>query len=524
MREPKPESPPSRTSATRAGAAGQSEPEPLSRRGFLLSSAAGLAAGAVAGCAPDAAAQPRPDAVPRGDSVLLKGGCVISLDSQVGDFERADVLIDGTRIAAVGPNLAAEAEIVDCTDMIVMPGFVDTHRHMWQGALRNILPNGLLSDYSRDITGAARSVFRPEDAHVGDLISALGAIDAGVTTILDWSHVGNSPAHSDAAIAGLREAGIRAVYAFGGGAPGDANRFPDDIRRLRTEHFSSTDQLLTLAMAAGTNPRDWAIAREVEAFVSVHIVGAWGVPREAMGEDVTYIHCTNLPAEAWRMIADTGGHVSIAGPIEMQMNHGVPPFQQALDHGIRPSLSVDVETEMPGELFTQMRTAFGLQRMLALEKQRNGAAPAPALLTVRDVIEFATIQGAKANQLDPRSERSRRARKPTSSCCATRQRAAGQQRLRRDRARHGHQQRRHGVHRGQGAQARGAARRRRSRAHQAARRAIARLRRRARRLAAHPVRWLPARPLRRDGSTPRPARDCARRTARSNRDSKGRAA
>ena len=400
MREPKPESPPSRTSATRAGAAGQSEPEPLSRRGFLLSSAAGLAAGAVAGCAPDAAAQPRPDAVPRGDRVLLKGGCVISLDSQVGDFERADVLIDGTRIAAVGPNLSAEAEVVDCTDMIVMPGFVDTHRHMWQGALRNILPNGLLSDYSRDITGAARSVFRPEDAHVGDLISALGAIDAGVTTILDWSHVGNSPAHSDAAIAGLREAGIRAVYAFGGGAPGDANRFPDDIRRLRAEHFSSTDQLLTLAMAAGTNPRDWAIARAVEAFVSVHIVGAWGVPREAMGEDVTYIHCTNLPAEAWRMIADTGGHVSIAGPIEMQMNHGVPPFQQALDHGIRPSLSVDVETEMPGELFTQMRTAFGLQRMLALEKQRNGAAPAPALLSVRDVIEFATIQGAKANQLD----------------------------------------------------------------------------------------------------------------------------
>jgi 5-methylthioadenosine/S-adenosylhomocysteine deaminase len=399
MRGHEPESPPSGTSTTRTTAVKQSEAESLSRRGFLLSSAAGLAAGAVAACAPDAAAQPRPDAGPLGDRVLLKGGCVISLDRQVGDFERADVLIDGTRIAAVGPNLAAEAEVVDCADMIVMPGFVDTHRHMWQGALRNILPNGLLSDYTRDITGAARSVFRPEDAHVGDLISALGAIDAGVTTILDWSHVGNSPAHSDAAIEGLREAGIRAVYAFGAGAPGDANRFPDDIRRLRAEHFSSTDQLLTLAMAAGTNPRDWAIARQVEAFISVHIVGAWGVPREAMGEDVTYIHCTNLPAEAWRMIADTGGHVSIAGPIEMQMNHGVPPFQQALDHGIRPSLSVDVETEMPGELFTQMRTAFGLQRMLALEKQRSGA-PTPTLLTVRDVIEFATIQGAKANQLD----------------------------------------------------------------------------------------------------------------------------
>jgi 5-methylthioadenosine/S-adenosylhomocysteine deaminase len=364
----------------------------LSRREFLMSSA-GLAA-----FAPTVLAQ-QVSTVPRGERILLKGGCVLSLDAAIGDFERADVLIEGSRIAAVRPDLAADAEVVDASNMIVMPGFVDTHRHMWQGALRNILPNGLLSDYSRDITGTARSVFRPEDARVGDLVSALGAINAGVTTVLDWSHIGNSPEHSDAAIDGLRESGIRAVYAFGGGAAGQENRFPDDIRRLRSTHFSSADQLLTLAMAAGTNPRDWAIAREVDAFISLHVVGSWGISADAMGEDVTYIHCTNLPTDAWRMIADTGGHVSIAGPIEMQMNHGVPPFQQALDHGIRPSLSVDVETEMPGDLFTQMRTAFGLQRMLALEKQRSEASPAPALLTARDVIEFATIQGAKANQL-----------------------------------------------------------------------------------------------------------------------------
>ena len=373
--------------------------EPLSRRGFLLAGAAGLAAGAAGAYAPRAFAQAQSTSPPRGPRVLFKGGCVLSLDPQVGDFERADVLIDGARIAAVGSDLRADAEIIDAANMIVMPGFVDTHRHMWQGALRNILPNGLLADYGRDITGTARSVFRPEDALVGDLVSALGAINAGVTTVLDWSHVGNSPAHSDAAIAGLRESGIRAVYAYGSGAAGEANRFPADIRRLRNEHFSSADQLLTLAMAAGTNPRDWQIAREVDAFISVHIVGSLGIGREAMGADVTYIHCTNLPNDAWRMIADSGGHVSIAGPIEMQMNHGVPPFRQALEHGIRPSLSVDVETEMPGELFTQMRTAFGLQRMLALEEQRSGSA-APPLLTVRDVIEFATIQGAKANQLE----------------------------------------------------------------------------------------------------------------------------
>jgi cytosine/adenosine deaminase-related metal-dependent hydrolase len=371
-------------------------PELFSRRGFVLSAAAGIASAHT----PKAFAQLAGLNVPRGDRVLLKGGCVLSLDAQVGDFARADVLIEGSRIAAVGPDLAAEAEIIDASNTIVMPGFVDTHRHMWQGVLRNILPNGLLSDYGRDITGTARSVFRPEDAQVGDLISALGAFDAGVTTVLDWSHIGNSPAHSDATIAGLRESGIRAVYAYGSGAAGEGTRFPEDIRRLRNEHFSSTDQLLTLAMAGGTNPRDWAVARAVGAFISVHIVGSFGIPAEAMGDDVTYIHCTNLSSDDWRRIADTGGHVSIAGPIEMQMNHGIPPFQQALDHGIRPTLSVDVETQMPGELFTQMRTAFALQRMLALEQQRGGASPAPELLTVRDVIEFATIEGARANQLD----------------------------------------------------------------------------------------------------------------------------
>lgn len=376
---------------------------PVSRRGFI-SGAAGLVAGIGAGTS--LAQQPQAPAAPgrpSGDRVLLRGGCVLSVDPQVGDFDAADVLIEGSRIAAVAPGLqvSGDVETIDASGMIVMPGFIDTHRHMWQGCLRNILPDGLLSDYGRDITGAARSVFRPEDARIGDLVSALGALNAGVTTLLDWSHIGNSPEHSDAAIEGLREAGVRAVYAFGGGAAGPANRFPDDIRRLRREHFASADQLLTLAMAAGTNPADWAVAREVDAFISVHVVGSLGgITEAAMGPDVTYIHCTNLTDEAWRRIADSGGHVSIAAPIEMQMAHGVPPIQEALDHGIRPSLSVDVETQQPGEFFTQMRSVFALQRMLANERRRTGDPKAPALLSVRDMIEFATRRGAIANHLE----------------------------------------------------------------------------------------------------------------------------
>lgn len=371
-------------------------PRHISRRNFL---AVGTAA-----AASTALAAQQPAGLPKGGRILLRGGCVLTLDRGVGDFETADVLIDGTTIAAVQPNLKANAEVIDASNMIVMSGLIDTHRHMWEGPLRNILPNGLLSDYNRDITGTARSVYRPEDAYIGNLVSALGAINAGVTTVLDWSHIGNSPEHTDAAIQGLRESGVRAVYGFGTGATGAKTAFPQDIHRLRKQYFSSEDQLLTLAMAAGIDASHWAIAREVGAPITVHVNGANTLQpvASALGPDVTCIHCCNLTEAEWQLLAKHGCHVSIAPPIEMKMGHGVPPIQQALDHGIRPSLSVDVETEMPGELFTQMRTVLTLQRMQLLARQRGGEAKIPPLLTVRDVLEFATIEGARDNRLDRR--------------------------------------------------------------------------------------------------------------------------
>ena len=373
------------------------------RRQFVAAAGASLLAGAASAlasaCSSPSAQGPRGGGP--GGRLLLRGGCVLTLDAALGDFETADVLIEGNRIAQVARRIDTAADTIDASRMIVMPGFVDTHRHMWQGALRNILPNGLLSDYSRDITGAARAVFRPEDARIGDLVTALGALNAGVTTVLDWSHIGNSPAHTDGAIAGLRESGIRAVYAFGPGS-GAGVRHPEDIRRLRKEHFASADSLLTLALAGGLDPRAWSVARDVGARISVHVNGGLGVPESAMGPDVTYIHCTGLDEGAWRRIAATGGHVSIACPIEMEMGHGVPPVLESLAHGIRPSLSVDVETQMPGDMFTQMRAVFTLQRMLALARAREGAGASPQLLTAREVIEFATVAGARANGLESR--------------------------------------------------------------------------------------------------------------------------
>jgi len=344
----------------------------VSRRRFLKGSAAWIGAGTLVpgtlACAPQGAQRDAGAVGPAsidpasiGDGpVLLRGGCVLSLDPAVGDFETADVLIDGGRISAVGPDLDAPSDVtlVDASEMVVMPGFVDTHRHMWQGAIRNSLPNGLIGDYISDILGTMRPLYRPDDVYIGDLVSALGAINAGVTTVLDWSHIGNSPEHTDAAIGGLRESGVRAVYAFGSGVAGPQNGFPEDIRRLRREHFSSDDQLLTLAMATGVSAVDWTLARDVGAPVTLHLAGPNQLRSvaDAMGPDVTYIHCNDLDEASWTMIADSGGHVSISTPVEMEMGLGVPPIQEALDHGLRPSLSVDVETEVPGDLFTQMRS------------------------------------------------------------------------------------------------------------------------------------------------------------------------
>lgn len=336
-------------------------------------------------------------------SVLLKGGVVLTMDQLQGDFDQADILIEDGLIALISASIdAPNAQLIDASNMIVMPGFVDSHRHMWQGQVRNLIPNGTLNDYLQQILFNARTHYRPEDVYIGDLLSSLSALNAGITTLLDWSHIGNSPEHTDAAIMGLQESGLRAVYAYGGGSPGPQNQFPADIRRLRREHFASDDQLLTLAMAGGTNPDEWAVAREVAAPISSHINAAGSLLplAEFMGPDNTYIHCNLLTDEEFDLIASTGGGVSISGPVEMEMGHGEPPYQQVIDRNIAWSFSNDVETEIPSDFFTQMQHAFTLQRMKIFSRQRKGETELPAMITAKEILNIATLGGAKVNHLD----------------------------------------------------------------------------------------------------------------------------
>jgi 5-methylthioadenosine/S-adenosylhomocysteine deaminase len=358
------------------------------------------------------------------ERLVIRNGFVVSMDSEVGDVPNADILIEDGKIVDVGPGLEmGDAEEIDATGMIVIPGFVDTHRHTWQTPVRGVLPCCTLDEYFGQLLGTIALNYRPEDVYIGNLAGSLEALNAGITTLLDWSHISNTPEHSDEAIRGLQEAGIRAVYAHG--VPGDSswwayseNEHPEDVRRIRGRYFSSEDQLLTLALATrapgNVTPdvakHDWELARELGARISVHVgmrltnvhvhhvlgMHELGI----MGPDTTYIHCTDSTDEELDLIAETGGTASVAAYVELLMGHGRPPTGRLLARGVRPTLSVDVVSSVPGEMFTQMRTALVYERILAFTDTPD--EPFAPSLGHREVLEFATIDGARACGLDER--------------------------------------------------------------------------------------------------------------------------
>ena len=357
---------------------------------------------------------------------LLRGGTVITSANTGEVLPATDILIgaDGT-IEAIGPDLsAADAEIVDVTGRIVLPGFVDTHRHTWQSVVRNVASDWSLTEYLAGLHTGLSKYFRPEDTYTGNYLGALEALDSGITTLVDWSHNLATPAHADAAIQALKDTGMRAVFAHGGGSKQwgaplpSPNNHPEDARRIRDEFFSDNTGLVTMALALRgpqftlpeVNRHDFALANDLDLRVTVHVGdGYWGKsgPIRKMNDDgllsdrITYVHCCTLGDDELQMIADSGGTASVAPDVEMQMGHGYPATGRLLKHGIRPTFSIDVCSSNGGDMFGTMRTAIGMQRVLdnapAVE---TGETIERIGLSVNDVIQFATIDGAHAAGLD----------------------------------------------------------------------------------------------------------------------------
>jgi cytosine/adenosine deaminase-related metal-dependent hydrolase len=399
------------------------------RRDFLkLAGAGGGVAGLSLFAARPAAAHdddgPK-DSGRHGRRYVIRGGHVMSMDPKVGDFAQADVLVEGKKIVDVRPNIHARGTAeIDARGRIVMPGFIDTHHHQFETALRSFLADGLLFNdgkphgainYFEFILGRFSPVYRPSDVYINELFGALSQLDAGVTTTHDISQIHHSPEHSDAAIKGIVDSDRRTVFGYFESAGAVAgNQYPQDARRIRQQYFTSSDQLVTMVMGGEIYlpgfDAAWTIGRELGIPIAAHVVGSFGMGpifdalagANQFGPDNLFIHMTGMSDMSWQKVKDAGAGVSLAVPIEMNMRHGMPPILKTLSLGIQPSLSVDVECTLTADMFTQMRSTMTLQRafvnQMALET--NNPPDLPELLTTRDVLRFATMQGAKDLKLD----------------------------------------------------------------------------------------------------------------------------
>lgn len=351
----------------------------------------------------------------------ITGATIITMDPTLGVLPVGDVLIEDAVIARIAPKIDVDdADVIDATGKVVIPGLIDTHRHTWQAFLRGIAADWTLGQYMTGLHLGLSAHFRPEDTYAGNLLGAVEALSSGITTLLDWSHNVDTPDHADAAVEALFDSGIRAVFAHGGGArmyqvPSHVEH-DEDVRRVQDQYFRSSDQLVTMAMALrgpqfatlDITEHDLRLARELNLAVTLHAGdGEWGRSRPItrmrerglLGSDITYVHCNTLADDELADIADSGGTASIAPDIEMQMGHGWPATGRLMQHGIRPSLSIDTCVSNGGHMFGTMRATLATQR--AIDNQIPGASDRPAVsLTSHDVLSFATIEGARACHLD----------------------------------------------------------------------------------------------------------------------------
>lgn len=356
------------------------------------------------------------------NAYLIHGADLVTMQVGAPVLGAHDVLVRDGRIAQIGPRLVADdARSVDARGCVVAPGFVDTHRHLWQTTLRGLLPNCTLGEYfGRVMIGSGPRV-TPQDVYLATLLGSWELLNAGVTSVVDWANATNTPEHADAGVAALKEARIRATYAYGwpGGAeylidsrlphPADARRMAEEIGGATSE---STHPRLGFALAlrgpastpADVVRADWSLARELGARITVHTgMRIGGQDRHdiaalaelgLLGADTTYVHCNSSSDDELRQVRDAGGTVSVSAYCESVMGHGRPPTARMLALGLVPSLSADVGVTVPGDMFSHMRATFTSTREHQLATA--GAPPDVDPVTVEDVLAMATRAGAAA--------------------------------------------------------------------------------------------------------------------------------
>jgi 5-methylthioadenosine/S-adenosylhomocysteine deaminase len=340
-------------------------------------------------------------------AVLLKGGVVLSQSRRVGNHVQADVLLQDGRVAEVGPGLRArDAEVIDATDMIVMPGFVDAHRHGWRSLLRNL--DG--EETPETVLRRTGPRFGPDEVYAATLLSLVSAAEAGVTTAVDWSDIQVDAATFDASLQAHADAGLRTVFVPV--APAWADGVPDPLamaRRVTSDAATRVPATTTLAFGSADLVRggqefrsSWRRARELGLRIHVHA----GLSRDArglvgdvaargdLGPDVTVVHGTHLDDHDLDAIASNDVGLAVAPTMEMASGLGIPPLQALIDRGIRPGLATEDQLVSPGDLFAQMRSAQSVQHAASFARKLGGEGSVPRLLTTREVLRYATVDGA----------------------------------------------------------------------------------------------------------------------------------
>lgn len=338
---------------------------------------------------------------------LFKGGTIVTMDAKVPNLAIGDVLVEDDRIAAIGPEIvAADAQVIDATGTIVMPGLIDAHHHAWLGVMRRLMPN--VDDLFAYIEVAAETLgahYRPDDMYASTRLTAVASLDAGITTIIDACHSSRSPAHTDAALDALEGAGIRALHMVGAAMDTRASNahLPGDLERLAAR-WNGADSRVRVGLFGQFNLDWWRAARELDMQILTEFIGdlaklgpEFAAPG-VLGAHNIFNHCTRLPEETWRLLADAGVNVTINPRSDALFGFDDDRFawQQAVDHGLAPALGIDLDTAFGSDLFGEMHALFGQQRSAMRYRRFRGEANVPAPISVRAVLASATVNGARA--------------------------------------------------------------------------------------------------------------------------------
>ena len=339
-----------------------------------------------------------------------------------GEFAELDVLVEDGRIAAIEAGIKADAERVDASGCLVMPGFVDTHRHTWQTAMRGVCADWTLIDYFRGMRIGIASVCGPDDLYAGNLAGGLEALDAGVITVLDFSHCLNSPEHADEALRGLQDSGLRATFAYGMfpvpleqpafASPED--RF-EDARRVRGDALAGDDGIVRMGIALtelGLVPWEVTVgevelARELDVMVTAHTGTVHAASRRPevelmeaaglLGAGQVHVHCNACTDRELDLLAERGATVSVTPETELQMGMGFPVIERVRSRGMKMGLGCDIVSNNSGDMFTQMRMGLQAERARANQPSIEGdEMPEELALRARDALRMATLGGAEA--------------------------------------------------------------------------------------------------------------------------------